>query len=307
MNGAGHNLLVLGSRKPDGELKRALDRFVARADRAALARGDPVDLVHRYADPDDQEVAGLLVAMLAYGRVASIKAKASRVLDLLGPHPARAVADRRRLAKLDGFIYRFQSGADVMRFAAAIGRVRKENGTLASAFFACTQNEEPTYAVAMSRFTSRLASAIEGDITPGLRFLVPGAEAPSGASGAAKRLALFLRWMIRGPDGVDLGAFRKLEPALTPSKLIIPLDTHIERIGRYLGLTDRKTGGLKTAMEITGTLARLCPEDPLVYDLVLCHLGISGRCPRKRDTKICADCPIKSVCRLGEAPPDWRY
>jgi uncharacterized protein (TIGR02757 family) len=113
--------------------------------------------------------------------------------------------------------------------------------------------------------------------------------------------------MIRAADGVDLGAFHRFEPSLSAAKLIIPLDTHIERIGRYLGLTDRKTGGLKTAIEITVSLSRLCPEDPLVYDLVLCHLGISGRCPKKRDLELCADCGIRSVCRLGKPPAGWRY
>jgi uncharacterized protein (TIGR02757 family) len=146
---------------------------------------------------------------------------------------------------------------------------------------------------------------VEGALTPGLRFLLPGSS--EDGQGAIKRVALYLRWMIRPRDGVDLGAFRAFEPALTPAKLIIPLDTHIERIGRYLGLTDRKTGGLRTATEITAALARLCPEDPLVYDLALCHLGISGRCPKKRDVKICADCQIRSVCRLGETPRGWRY
>lgn len=303
MNATSHNtrshLVVLGPKKPDHELKQTLDRFVLAADRPALARGDPVDLVHRFSDPADQEVAGLLVAMLAYGRVASIKSKASRLLELLGAHPARAILDRRRIRALDGFVYRFQSGGDLPRFAAAIGRVRKENGTLAAAFLAGTREDEETYAEAMSRFTSRIASSVDGDLSPGLRFLLPG--------GAAKRLALYLRWMIRPADGVDLGAFSTFEPALTPKKLIIPLDTHIERIGRYLGLTDRKTGGLKTAMEITTSLSRLCPEDPLVYDLALCHLGISGRCPRKRDTELCADCAIRTVCRLGKKPLGWRY
>jgi uncharacterized protein (TIGR02757 family) len=294
-----HNLLVLAPRKSLPELKRALDRFVARADKPALVRGDPVELVRRYRDPEDQEVAGLLVAMMAYGRVASIKAKASRALGLLGEHPARAIADKKRLRALSGFVHRFQSGDDLPRFLGAIARVRKRHGSLAAAFRACTDGSEPHYIGAMERFTGELSRAIEGALSPGLRFLLP--------SGGAKRICLYLRWMIRAPDGVDLGTFRVLAPGTTPAKLVIPLDTHIERIGRYLGLTDRKSGGVRTAIEITSTLAELCPEDPLVYDLALCHLGISGRCPRKRDVTICADCPIRSVCRLGERPPGWRY
>jgi uncharacterized protein (TIGR02757 family) len=293
-------LLVLLPRKPDAVLKRTLDRFVLASDKEALVRGDPVELVHRYSDPEDQEVAGLLVAMLAYGRVASIKAKASRALELLGKNPARAIADQKKTRALSGFIYRFQSGEDVPRFLGAIARVRQQYGSLASAFAAGTDARDPHYALAMDRFTARLTAAVDGPLTGGLRFLLPG--------GAAKRLALYLRWMVRDADGVDLGAFPALQPGgADKSKLIIPLDTHIERIGRYLGLTDRKGGGQKTAIDITTTLQRLCPADPLVYDLALCHLGISGLCPRRRDVELCADCQIKSVCRLGDRPSGWRW
>lgn len=303
MKATSHNpaakLLVLLPRKPDAALKRTLDRFVHASDKEALVRGDPVELVHRYSDPEDQEVAGLLVAMLAYGRVASIKKAASRALEVLGKHPARAIADQKKTRALSGFVYRFQSGDDVPRFLRAIARVRQKHGSLAAAFAACTDPREPHYAEAMDRFSARLTAEVEGTITGGLRFLLPG--------GTAKRLALYLRWMVRGPDGVDLGAFSALHPGAERSKLIIPLDTHIERIGRYLGLTDRKTGGTKTAIDITTALSRLCPEDPLVYDLALCHLGISGRCPRRRDVELCSDCQIKSVCRLGDSPPGWRW
>ncbi|MCK6552246.1 DUF2400 domain-containing protein, partial [Myxococcota bacterium] len=90
-NRRAHNLLVFSPRRSDEALGRVLDRFIARADRPALVRGDPVELVRRYGDPHDQEVAGLVVAMLAYGRVASIKAKAADALARLGPSPATAV------------------------------------------------------------------------------------------------------------------------------------------------------------------------------------------------------------------------
>jgi uncharacterized protein (TIGR02757 family) len=261
-----------------------------------------VDLVRRYGDPHDQEVAGLLVAMLAYGRVASIKAKAEQALAALGAHPARAVDTGVGVERLRGFVHRFQRGDDVVRFLRAVAAVRRDHGSLGHAFAHCVNTKDPHYGPAMARFVALLARGVRGRITYGLRFLLPSVE-----SGAAKRLCLYLRWMIRAEDEIDLGAWRALGVALDPGKLIIPLDTHIERIGRYLGLTERRTGDLKTAIEITDALKRLRPSDPLVYDIALCHLGISGRCPRKRDVELCADCQIRSVCRLGEEPKRWPY
>lgn len=297
------DLLVLGAPRSDAALRRALDRFVLEADRRALLQGDPVELVHRYPDPDDQEVVGLLVAMLAYGRVASIRAKAEDALALLGAHPARAV-DRGRVGGLDGFVHRFQAGDDLVRFLRGVGALRRRHGALALAFAqAAAKDDGPDYAEAMGRFVDALAEAIPGPKSYGLRFLLPN----TAGGGAAKRLCLFLRWMIRPADGLDLGAWRSIAPELIPARLVIPLDTHVARIGRYLGLTDRRSQDLLAARDITASLRRLRPNDPLYYDMALCHLGISGRCPRQRTPVHCADCAIREVCRLGEEPASWPF
>lgn len=289
--------------RPDAELRQILDRFLAATDPAPLVARDPVSLVRRYEDPADQEVAGLVVSALAYGRASSILTNASEVLAALGPSPARGVLEARRRARLSGFVYRFQRGEDLPRFLASIAAVRTEAGSLASAFGAGVDAADPDYAPAIARFSARLRAAVPGRrLSPGLRFLLPGAD----GKGASKRPCLYLRWMVRGPDGVDLGAFTRLEPGrFAPSALVIPLDTHIERIGRYIGLTDRRSGGLEMAREITARLRRLRPEDPLAYDLALCHLGIAGSCPRRRDLLLCRGCPIRGVCRLGPPPEGW--
>jgi uncharacterized protein (TIGR02757 family) len=297
------SLPVLGAKRPEPELKAVLDRFLRDADREALVGGDPVDLVRRYGDPHDQEVAGLVVAMLAYGRVASIKVKAARALQLLGPSPASAVDRGLAEPALAGFVHRFQRGDDLSRFVRAIRVVRAQFGSLGAALLAGVDEDAPHYGTAMGRFIDRMRKPLGLSVTRGLLFLLPQ---PDGG-GAAKRLCLYLRWMVRPEDGIDLGAWRVLAPGVDTRKLIIPLDTHIERIGRYLGLTDRKSSDLKTALEITQSLARLRPDDPLAYDIALCHLGISGRCPRKRDARICGECPIREVCRLGREPKNWPW
>lgn len=294
--------LQLGPRASRARLARTLDALVVGADRSALVRADPVELVRAYEDPHDREVAGLIVAMLAYGRVASIKDRAAAVLEVLGPRPAAAVDAGRRARRLSGFVYRFQKGEDLPRFLAGVRAVRKLYGSLGAAFAEGVDPAEPRYVGAMGRFVATVRAAIPGPPSYGLRYLMPD---PS-TGGAAKRLCLYLRWMIREDDGLDLGAWRALAPGLDPARLVIPLDTHIARIARYVGLTERKSDDLVCALEITEALARLAPADPLRYDMALCHLGISGQCPRRRDPVLCEGCQVRAVCRLGPTPRGWR-
>src|SRR5207253_6247793 len=121
-----------------------------------------------------------------------------------------------------------------------------------------------------------------------VRFLL---SSPADGS-ACKRMLLYLRWMLRADDGVDVGAWAGVAP---PSKLLIPLDTHTFRITRYLGLTARKQGDWRAAEEVTAALARLEPEDPVRYDFALCRLGILDLCPAKRDEKKCVPCDLYDV------------
>ncbi|MBI2376511.1 MAG: TIGR02757 family protein [Deltaproteobacteria bacterium] len=280
-----------GAPASDAALKLELDTFLASRDRAEIVRSDPVELVRAFHDPHDQEVAGLLVATLAYGRVASIRAAAHRALFALGPSPASAV-DRGEGAKLSGFVYRFQKGEDVPCLLRAIAIVRARRGSLANGLLAHDRGG-PDYAEALDGLVEELRAAARHP-SYGLEFLLPRVT-----NGAAKRLWLFLRWMIRAEDGIDLGTWRRFG-SFDPARLLVPLDTHVERISRYIGLTDRKSGDLAMAREVTRSLARLRPDDPVAYDVALCHLGVSGSCPRRRDKVRCVGCPIRAICRLGE-------
>jgi uncharacterized protein (TIGR02757 family) len=136
-----------------------------------------------------------------------------------------------------------------------------------------------------------VAPLLRGRGTRGLRHLLPDAAGP----GAAKRWNLYLRWMVRGPDGVDLGAWRGVPRAA----LVIPLDTHVMRVSRCLGLTRRADASWRTAEEITASLRRVDPDDPVRFDFALCHLGMSGACPARRRTAACAACPLAGACRAG--------
>jgi uncharacterized protein (TIGR02757 family) len=122
---------------------------------------------------------------------------------------------------------------------------------------------------------------------PGVWYFFPR---PSAGS-ACKRLNLFLRWMVRR-DALDLGVWTRV-PA---SKLVVPLDTHIIRVGRCLRLTKYTSPGWKMARDITASLARIDPVDPVRYDFSMCHLGMMNACGFSR-AQADAQCPLRGVCR----------
>jgi hypothetical protein len=101
--------------------------------------------------------------------------------------------------------------------------------------------------------------------------------------------------MSRGPDQMDLGAWS----GLSPSRLIIPVDTHVSRMARNLGLTRRRDLSWRTAEEITASLRRIDPDDPVSYDFALCHFGMSGACPPRRHATGCGGCELLGSCRAG--------
>ena len=280
-----------------------LDRFQRGFDADARLSADPVEFPRRYADPGDAEVAGLLAACLAYGRADVFKAKVDRVLAAGGPSPAAFAA---RLAArpdprvLEGFRYRFNNGEDVAALLAAAGWVRARSGSLGARFARLlveARAGEAPLRVALSRFAAELRAAppaleiLRERGGKGLRHLCPD----PGAGGAAKRWNLYLRWMVRGPDGVDLGIWHDVPPAA----LVVPLDTHVARVARRLGLTRRKDLSWRTAEEVTAALRVADARDPVRFDFALCHLGMSGHCPPRRVPERCAICKLVEGCEAG--------
>ncbi len=247
-------------------------------------------------------MAGLFAAALAYGRADLFKPRLEAVVAEMGASPARFCDDfARRPAPgaFAGFQYRFNQPQDLAALAAAIGSVRRAHGSLGARFAVLLAAEAGSASAmrhALERFARELrdAPAARAHLATrglrGLRHLLPD---PGGA-GACKRWNLYLRWMVRGPDAVDLGAWT----GVPRSALVVPLDTHVARIARYLGLTTRRDMSWRTAEQITDSLRRIDPEDPVRFDFALCHLGMSGACPTRRDRACCEACPVSAGCRV---------
>jgi uncharacterized protein (TIGR02757 family) len=209
-----------------------------------------------------------VAAGLAYGRVAQILKSVATVLTALGSSPRRflarapASAITRRFAT---FRHRFTSGAEIAALLVAVKRAVAAGRTLEQLFRAGLAPGDATVLSALSAFVAAL------------RRLAP-APCPSLLSSpddgsACKRMNLYLRWMVRR-DAVDPGPWRGVPAA----KLVVPLDTHLFRIGRQLGLTQRRQADLVAALEITRAFARFAPRDPVRYDFALTRLGIRSEC-----------------------------
>ena len=280
-------------------LRGVLDPFVAAFDVEGRVAFDPVEAPRSYAEPADQEVAGLLAAGLAYGRADLFRPKLFGVLREMGPSPAafvRSFDPARDGHRFASFGYRFNLPADIGALLAGAGAVVRRHGSL-GAFFASELEARGELRGALATFARTIrteGAALVADSmgpTRALEHLLADAE----KGGACKRMVLYLRWMVRR-DRVDLGTWEGLVPR---AALLVPVDTHVLRVSRLLGLTRRKDATWRTAEEITASLRRLDPDDPVKYDFALCHLGMSGACPARRVPAHCLRCPLARECTAG--------
>ena len=257
---------------------------------------DPVHIVRRYASREDREIVGFCAAGLAFGRVASVLQSIESLLVVMGPHPARFVRDfdsareRDRLAPL---VHRWIRGRDLMALLLILQRMLRESGSIEAFFLEGDDPSQPHVGAALDSFSTRaLATDLReayGRRVPKQRGVAYFFPRPSAGS-ACKRLNLFLRWMVRR-DEIDLGVWTRLSPA----RLIVPLDTHVIRLGRCLRLTRYTSPGWKMASEITASLRKVDALDPVRYDFALCHVGMMNACgfgKPQRDSQ----CPLKGLC-----------
>lgn len=268
-------------------LKPALDRLYADYNRAA-AIADPVELVRRYDRLDDREVVAFLAAGLAFGRVASVNQSVERVLAAVGPRPAefvRAFRAGRDAGRFDGFVHRWTGSREIVHVLQVLQRMLEEAGSVEAWFVRGWDRDAPDVGGAIESFSQR---AHDTGLY-GASYFFPR---PSGGS-ACKRMNLFLRWMVRR-DAVDPGGWT----AVRPAQLVVPLDTHVVRVGQCLGLTRYTSPGWRMAHEITASLRAIDAGDPVKYDFALCHVGMQGLCTFSRGRGTGA-CPLRSVCQPG--------
>lgn len=271
----------------DTALRDALETLTARY---RTPDGDPVSFPRRYEDPGDKEAAGFIASSLAFGNAKAFDKTVGKILSVMGPSPYGFLLrfspgrDGRMFLPLG---HRWVKGRDIIALLSALKTALKKHGSLKALFLKGFSRTHQDVGTALARFVDRLREYRSGRGRTGHgSFFFP---TPLNGS-ACKRMNLFLRWMVRHEDGLDMG----LWPEVPASRLIAPLDTHVYRLSVYLGWTRRKTKDWKTALEITGALRGMNPEDPLKYDFALCHHGMeycSGQGPER-----CPPCPLRRLC-----------
>jgi uncharacterized protein (TIGR02757 family) len=279
------------------ELRGALDTLYASRSVKHLGN-DPLSFCHRYDDPADREIAAVIASSFAYGSIVIILRTLETLFSEMDPSPRSFIEHfdpRAGMHTFSRFKHRFNDGRDLSALFLGMQQMVRQAGSIQSFFLQGHNAADVDVSDSLNRYTTEVLaldySAVFGaEKIPSdsyFPFLFP---APSSGS-ACKRLCMLLRWVVRPADGIDLG----LWSGVSPAQLIIPVDTHISRISRYLGFTGRKVADWRMAQEITAALRRFDRADPVKYDFSLAHLGISDGCDGK-DMSRCTSCTIAPIC-----------
>ncbi len=246
------------------ELREFLDQKVEQYNRPEFLDSDPIQIPHMFSDPRDIEISGFLTATIAWGNRKSIINNAASLMDLMDRSPFQFISQHQDsdLKSLDGFVHRTFNHTDLKYFVRALQYVYTHHGGMEPVFRKYA--EEDSLQKSISEFRTLFFSLDHEGRTE------KHVSDPSRGS-AAKRINMFLRWMVRdGSTGVDFGLWKSLKP----SQLSCPLDVHSGKVARKLGLLGRKQNDARSVRELDANLRLLDPADPVKYDFALFGLGV---------------------------------
>lgn len=239
-----------------------LEILYKKYNRFDLIEPDPLMFVYRYKNIGDKEVVALISACFAYGNVKQIIKNLTKIFDVMGSSPKKYLLSKTKQdfkKDFKNFKYRFTTEEELVNFLLAIKTILEKEKTLENLFYKFYLQGKKDFLFALNNFCKELRA--HGKVAT----LVPDPDKKS----ALKRINLFLRWCVR-KDNVDCGLWHKIPTAC----LIVPLDVHMHRNARALGLTKRNQTDMKTALEISCSLAKFCKNDPIKYDFCITRFGI---------------------------------
>lgn len=247
------------------ELKVFLEEKFREFNTPEFIPPDPISIPHRFSRKEDIEIAGLLTAIISWGRREMIVRSAGQLMERMwnAPYDFLMEAGEEEIDALEGFVYRTFQGRDCCYIVRGLRKVYREMGGL-EAVMALPASAEDTMGAIMA--LREAVSSVDGFPDRTFKHL----SNPSKGS-SAKRLNMYLRWMVRSDNrGVDFGLWKSIRP----DQLICPLDVHTGNVGRKLGLLKRKQNDWKAALELTKGLREMDADDPVKYDFSLFGLGI---------------------------------
>jgi uncharacterized protein (TIGR02757 family) len=249
---------------PSGDITSLLNESVQRFNSPAFIETDPVSIPHLFSTKEDIEVSGFLSAIIAWGQRPVILRNAAdlmRRMDM-APHSFVMQADVRELKHLDTFVHRTFNGIDARTLVLGLRHIYKKHQGPEAVFSAALRHND--MAEAISSFRAKMLEPKHPE-----RSRKHIADPAAGSS--AKRINMWLRWMVRRDNaGVDFGIWKTISPAL----LCCPLDVHSGNVARKLGLLSRTQNDWKAVEELTANLRLLDAHDPVKYDFALFGLGV---------------------------------
>ncbi len=278
--------------KRTAKIRNVLEKLYKKYNRRELISPDPLQFVYHYSKPADMEVTAFLASALAYGRVQQIEKSLKNLLGRMGDSPYEFVRnfDKNKRKKLKDFKHRFTTGDDISDLLMLFNKMISRHGNIEQYFVRGYNPGDKNIIPALTKFCNSLldihTAKQKRQPSSGLKYLLVN---PDGGS-ACKRLNLFLRWMVRDDD-VDVGLWKSIDK----TKLIVPIDIHMSRLCKILGLYNRKTTSLSAAGEITESFAEIEPADPAKYDFALSRIGIVEDCSG-RLRKGCEFCELFGFC-----------
>lgn len=255
--------------KKETALKKKLEYHYKYFDYKQISP-DPLEFPHRLKSPLDVEISAFISSVFAYGNVKQINNSLEIIHTFMNHRPYEFVMNysyENGLKLFGNFKHRFYTNEDVAKFFYAMYKIYSNYGSLKYLFLLYYFEADPNLKNAISFFSQNFINLIseEGNITHGIKFMIPDPQKGS----ACKRMNLFLRWMIR-KDQLDFGLWKEIPP----SKLVIPVDTHVAKICKQLKLTSKKNESWLMAEEITNNLKKFDASDPVKYDFAICHIGM---------------------------------
>ncbi len=243
--------------------KTELDNLVEKYENPDFIKNDPIQFVHRFKSKKDSELAGFIASLLAYGSRAQFIKKLNILFNDMAQNEPLNFIQNFEDKMIGDFNYRFGKPMDFV----SIFQILKELYTTSNGLeelFEYGYKQGDMFKTIVDYFYSRAAE----NVGQGFYHMIPNPQ----NGGAMKRMCMYLRWMVRkGP--VDLGIWK----FITPAELYIPLDVHVGRVSRQMGLLTRNANDFKSVIELTQKLKEFCPEDPVKYDFALFAYGIDNK------------------------------
>jgi len=251
------------------EIKKELEDWYKKVCTPDFITSDPVQFPHRYKKREDIEIAAILSATIAWGRRDMIIRSGEKMFALMGKSPYAFIASGEYKKLKNKNIHRTFFEKDLKYLCRGFEHCYAKYGNLENLFVSVYSQDREASGIwqGIALFREEMAKANKGEYS--IHVSNPGLEGKAGS--ACKKLNLALRWLVREKP-VDLGLWKKIKPC----SLYIPLDVHVARTAKKLGLLQRKSNDKKAVIELTEALREFCPEDPVKYDFSLFGAGINS-------------------------------